>query len=150
MPSVKSYQNRKAEIISLKKLLAEAEYQERKAKADKVIAAENSRQEVNLFKQRLATSEECRNNLFRELQATKCQRDLDRMSLEFVQKSDSQIIDALHNKVQELERKIKIYRDYIRYGEAFYPEHFTAPIEPPACLKPLDTIKWFNDIRERL
>ncbi len=126
MPSVKSYQNRKHEIELLKRQLAEGAQELEKVKLEYIMSLRDKNVEIS--------------KLSKDLQATKCQRDLDHISLELVQTADSKMFDALRNKINELERKVRIYRDYIRHGEAYYPEHYTVTI-PPSCLKPLDALK---------
>jgi predicted nucleic acid-binding Zn-ribbon protein len=133
VPSVKSYQKRKADIKKLNEQLAESEYQLRKlqqeyrvglAMRDKEIAnlykeVQVARSQADLFGRRLNTSEELRTSL-------------------------SKIIDALSKKVEELERKVRIYRQYIRYGVAFYPEQYTVTI--PSFMKPFDSVAFVQKV----
>jgi GTPase Era involved in 16S rRNA processing len=161
MPSVKSYQNRKHEIEVLKHQLATSEgYYQNLLKASNQ-AADGFRQNMNAaqeeFEERTEEFEsiiQSKNidimRLNKVTQVLKCQRDLDHIALQKVQETDSKIIDGLSNKVRELERKVKIYRDYIRYGFAVYPETCMVTVEPPACLKPLDALKWFEQINAAL
>lgn len=126
MPSVKSYQNRKHEIEVLKNRA-------------EVLAKEN--------REALQAKDEEIARLSKDLQVQKCQFDLTSVNYEqkllrlrqqisgyqYADKLNSSIIDAQTSAIRELERKVRIYRDYIRNGEAFYPEHCTMTL-PPADL----------------
>lgn len=165
MPSVKSYQNRKREIEVLKNRA-------------EILAKEN--------REALQARDEEIARLSKDLQIQKCQFDLTSVSYEqrlltlrqqisgyqYADKLNSSIIDAQTSRIRDLERQVRIYRQYIRYGAAFYPEHYTknadlgcgiaqppgwvctrmpghngpcAPIETisiPSCLKPLDALEF--------
>ena len=126
MPSVKSYQNRKHEIEVLKNAIKILEQD--KQDLDRII--------------REAVEENAR--LSKDLQIQKCQFDLTSVGYEqkllglrqqisgyqYADKLNSSIIDAQTSAIRELERKVRIYRDYIRNGEVFYPEHCITTLPP--------------------
>lgn len=131
MPSVKSYQNRKHEIELLRRQVEELEANKKQLEREYTEYAEYTK------KHALDCSQ-----LEHDNRVLKTQLSVSKMIANITSEAENQIIDALHNKVTELERKVRIYRDYIRYGEAFYPEHHIVTLDVPACLKPVDVLTW--------
>lgn len=130
MPSVKSYQNRKKEVEKLKVELAKAH---NVAENDAALYLEEKKNNAVAYSQ-----------LQHENRILKTQLSVSKIMTSITSQAENQVIDALHNKVIELERKVRIYRDYIRHGEACYPEHHTQTINIPACLKPLDALEYIG------
>ena len=137
MPSVKSYQNRKKDIELLEARVRVLEGQ----LSDSESQLSGVEQEYIDYQKNHAAR--C-SQLETENRVLKARVDMDQMVSNLVSRAETQIIDALHNKVLELERKVRIYRQYIRYGEAYYPEHHTETINIPACLKPLDALEYIG------
>jgi hypothetical protein len=142
VPSVKSYQNRKQDIADLKNQLQIADAA---AKFNKEQLAKSEYQLRNLqqeYRTALATRDGEISRLYKEVQIERSAKEL---AVEFRQ-YDDKIIDALSNKVEELERQVRIYRQYIRYGVAFYPEQYTVTI--PSFMKPFDSIEFTQKVNE--
>lgn len=137
MPSVKSYQNRKKDIELLEARVRVLEGQ----LSDSENQLSGVEQEYIDYQKSHATR--C-SQLETENRVLKAKLNLTQITTDLVAKAEAQVVDALSNKVTELERKIRIYRQYIRYGEAYYPEHHTETINIPACLKPLDALEYIG------
>lgn len=132
MPSVKSYQNRKKDIELLEARVRVLEGQ--------LLRTEREYAEYAEYQKRNAAN--CSKFQY-ENQVLKAQVNLSKI----VSQAENQVIDALHNKVTELERKVRIYRDYIRHT-AFSPEPHVETPDVPACLKPLDVLTWHKLCQE--
>lgn len=119
MPSVKSYQNRKAEIAALNAKLAESEYQTHKLT-----------QTVSML----------RFGIDNERETEKILRS---MITRFVERETE-----YKKQVEGLEMQIRTYRDYIRkfypdtVTEIIQRIVTQAPVEISSCFKPLDAIKY--------
>jgi predicted nuclease with TOPRIM domain len=123
VPSVKSYQNRKREIEFLKKEIERI--QETRSSLERnheelYKQVQIARSQADLFGRRLNTSEELRTSL-------------------------SKIIDALSQKVTELEQQVRIYRHYIRTDKWTGPQ-YTVTI--PSFMKPFDSIEFVQKVNE--
>ena len=110
MPSVKCYQNRKLEITNLRDKLDEAYTEITNLRFLKDKAGDE-------FRVALQTRDSEISRLTKDLQIARSQRDVDIAFSDIIHRSDNKFIDALSSKVAELERKIRIYRDYIRRGQ---------------------------------
>lgn len=135
MASVKSYQNRLHDIQRLRAELAEQEYQSRKWSQQ----AQTLIQEVNrisAYNQKLL--ETMYNYIM--LQVTPAPIILENS------KACAVCVEAerLKKKVQELEMKNRIYREYIskNYNTSVELQDALDMVEIPGCLKPLDAIEY--------
>lgn len=131
MPSVKSYQNRKKEVSILQ---ARVRVLESQLNREKLVSEQN----LEAAKQNHGVElKEIQNKVF-TLESIK------RILTAAIQ-IQAPLVDALSKANHELERKIRIYRAYIRNGEAFYPEHHTITLpDIPTCLKPLDALEYIG------
>lgn len=127
MPSVKSYQNR---LHDIQVLQARVRVLESQLKSEQ----ENLEAVKKNYNDKFFETNQCELNILKAA---------DRMN-RVVTQTQAKIIDALSNANRELERKVRIYRSYIRNGQAFYPEHHTQTIEIPSCLKPLDVLEYIG------
>lgn len=135
MPSVKSYQNRLHDIQQLRVELAEHEYQLRK-RAQDAQAFVNEIHRLTQYNQKLMETMYD----YIMLQVTPAPIILQNSTACAIGVE----VERLKKKVQELEMKLRIYRDYISktYNTPVELQDALDMVEIPACLKPLDAIEY--------
>jgi hypothetical protein len=129
MPSVKSYQNRKADIARLNEKLAEAEYQIRKAQQEALFL-----REVNA-----KLSKTCQYYVNLLLDPPRVQP-----IAPMILNTGKEKIDLLKKEMDQLKMTLRLYREYIL--KTYHDADFIDMVEIPSCLKPLDSIKYVGEL----
>lgn len=142
MPSVKSYRNRLEDIKRLRFELAEQEYQLRK----RVQEAQVYTNEINRLTQ---YNQKLMNTMYDYITLHISPAPI------ILQNSTACAItveaERLKKKIQELEMKNRIYRDYIskNYNTPVELQDALDMVEIPACFKPLDAIEYAANVNEQ-
>jgi glutamyl/glutaminyl-tRNA synthetase len=133
MPSVKSYQNRKADIARLNEKLAEAEYQLRKIQQEFRVALSYKNADID----KLQNINQHYVNMV-----------LDQMRIlpltPVIVNTGKQEIELLKKEIDRLKLTLRLYREYIL--KTYHDADFIDLVEIPNCLKPLDSIKYVGEL----
>jgi hypothetical protein len=132
MPSVKSYQNRKADIARLNEKLAEVEYQLRKIQQEFRIALSYKNADIDKLQ---------------KINQHYANMVLDQVRIQpmapMIVNTGKQEIELLKKEIDRLKLTLRLYREYIL--KTYHDADFIDIVEIPNCLKPLDSIKYVGE-----